>query len=275
MSDAGSDLIDRLIELAASSPDRVLFIELLNGVQESATLSAVQLRDRAAALADGLRRAGLKPGDVALLIASPPTEFLVGLFGCMWAGVIAAPIAFPRRPEHLRTRLDPVRKNAGAVAVVAGTPQDSAESAVLEELTQGGVPVISTAQDAVGESAPVAEREIAYLQYTSGSTSDPRGVVVTHDNLVANLEVARLLLGFNSDSVNVSWCPLTHDMGLIMGALPSLAFGMTSVLLTPAAFIRRPMTWLRAIDRYRGTHSYSPNFGYDLCVERSTEQDRA
>jgi acyl-CoA synthetase (AMP-forming)/AMP-acid ligase II len=122
---------------------------------------------------------------------------------------------------------------------------------------------------------PVAEREIAYLQYTSGSTSDPRGVIVTHDNLIANLDVCQALLDYRADSVNVSWCPLTHDMGLIMGALPSVAFGMTSVLMTPTSFIRRPMTWLRAVSRYRGTHGYSPNFGYDLCVDRSSEAERA
>jgi acyl-CoA synthetase (AMP-forming)/AMP-acid ligase II len=100
-------------------------------------------------------------------------------------------------------------------------------------------------------------------------------VIVTHDNLIANLDVCHALLDIGEGSVNVSWCPLTHDMGLIMGALPSIAFGMVSVLMPPAAFIRRPMTWMRALDRYRGTHAYSPNFGYDLCVDRSTAEERS
>ena len=121
----------------------------------------------------------------------------------------------------------------------------------------------------------MTDRDIAYLQYTSGSTSDPRGVIVTHANLIDNLEVARELIGFDGDSVNVSWCPLTHDMGLIMGALPSVGFGIPSVLIPPGAFIRRPLSWLRATDPYGGTHGYSPNFGYDLLVDRSTEADRA
>jgi acyl-CoA synthetase (AMP-forming)/AMP-acid ligase II len=270
------DLVDRLIELADRSPDREIFVELLDGKNESARLTAKQLRDQAAAVAASITSRGIKRGDVVLLIATPPLEFLIGLFGCMWAGVIAAPVSFPRRPEHLESRLDPVRANAGAVGIVAATPQGEAEVGVLELLTGGELPVISIAADLPEEPVPPApDRDIAYLQYTSGSTSDPRGVVVTHDNLVANLDVAEAILDFGPDSVNVNWCPLTHDMGLIMGALPSIAFGTLSVLMPPAAYIRRPMTWLRAIDRYRGTHGFAPNFGFDLCVDRSTPEERA
>jgi acyl-CoA synthetase (AMP-forming)/AMP-acid ligase II len=271
------DLIARLITLAERTPDRTLFIELQDGINESARLTAGSLRDRAAGVAAALAKSGVRRGDVVLLIATPPTEFLVALFGCLWAGVIAAPIAFPRRVEHVASRLEPVRLNAGATAIIAGTPRDAGEQAVLDALTGGTLPVLSTVAVAAGDSAPApeAERDIAYLQYTSGSTRDPRGVIVTHANLIANLEACVDALDYDADMVNVSWCPLTHDMGLIMGALPSLSVGALSVLMPPGAFIRRPMTWMHAIDRYRGTHSYSPNFGYDLCVERSDEDERA
>jgi len=269
------DILDRLVELADADPDRLLYLELLDGVHESSRLTAAELRDQAAGLAAALTERGLRPGDVALLIATPPLEFLVGLFGCMWAGVIAAPVSFPRRPEHLASRLEPVRANADAVAVVAATPQGQAEGDVLELLTQGTVPVIATTERAASTQAePVRERDIAYLQYTSGSTSDPRGVIVSHANLAANLEACRELLVMDERSVNVSWCPLTHDMGLVMGALPSAWFGMLSVLMPPGAFIRRPMTWMRAMSAYQGTHGYSPNFGYDLLVDRSTGEER-
>ena len=267
------DILDRLQHYAEHSPDRTLYIELLDGVNESARLTAEGLRDGAAAVASALTANGIKAGDVALMIATAPHEFLIGLFGCMWAGVISAPIAFPRRAEHLESRLEPVRANAGAVAVVTGTPQGDAERTVLDLLTLGELPIISTVQRA-GYVEPVADRDIAYLQYTSGSTSDPRGVIVTHDNLMANLSAGWDLLGYRDDSINVSWCPLTHDMGLILGALPSPVFGFPSVLMPPTAFIRRPMAWMRAVDRYRGTHGYSPNFGYDLLVDRSTPQER-
>ena len=268
------DILDRLVELAETSPDRLLYVELLDGVHESASVTAAELRDQAAALAATLTARGLEPGDVALLIATPPIEFLIGLFGCMWAGVIAAPVSFPRRPEHVQSRLEPVRANADAVAVVAATPQGQAEIDVLELLTQGTVPVIAITDRDHGSGALVAERDVAYLQYTSGSTSDPRGVIVTHANLVANLECCRELMVMDEDSVNVSWCPLTHDMGLVMGALPSVWFGMLSVLMPPGSFIRRPMTWMRAMATYRGTHGYSPNFGYDLLVDRSKPEER-
>lgn len=274
---AHDDIVTRLVALAASDPDRLLYVELLDGVHESGRLTASQLRDDAAALAASLGDAGVRPGEVALLIATRPLEFLVGLFGCMWAGVIAAPISFPRRPDHLVSRLEPVRANAGAVAVVAGTPQGEAERQVLDLLTQGTLAVVPThpAAPAATSAAPYEPREIAYLQYTSGSTSEPRGVIVTHANLTDNLDVCRSLLRYRHDSVNVSWCPLTHDMGLIMGALPSVGFGFLSVLMPPSVFVRRPLAWLRAIETYAGTHGYSPNFGYDLCVDRSTPEERA
>jgi long-chain fatty acid adenylase/transferase FadD26 len=275
-SASNGDLIDRLCALAETSPDQLLYIELLKGAEETARLTAAELRDRAAALAASLTAAGMGPGDVALHIATAPVEFLVGLFGCMWAGVIAAPIAFPRREEHLRTRLEPVRENAGAVAIVAGTPQNKGEETGLELLTRGELPVVSIDAPPASEvPKPSPDRDVAYLQYTSGSTSEPKGVIVSHANLIANLEVMVSLIGHGSDMTNVSWCPLTHDMGLIMGALPSIAFGCTSILIPPGVFIRRPLLWLQAIDRYRGTHTYSPNFGYDLCVDRTSADERA
>ena len=273
---ASGDLVDSLIEIADRAPDSVLYIELLDGVHESARLTAAELRNRAATLATALREHGLAPGDVALLMATPPCEFLVGLLGCMWAGVIAAPVAFPRREEHLQSRLAIVRDDAGAAAIVAAPPQGDAETAVLPLMSRDILPVISTTTQPTGEQvAPAPDRDIAYLQYTSGSTRDPKGVILTHDNLVANLEVCRELMEITAESISVSWCPLTHDMGLIMAALPSVAYGITSVLMPPSAFIRRPVTWLQAIHTYRGTHGFSPNFGYDLCVDRTTEEQRA
>jgi acyl-CoA synthetase (AMP-forming)/AMP-acid ligase II len=270
------DIVDRLATLAAEHPDRELYIELGAGLEETGHLTAAELGSQSARLAGLLGTQGVRQGDVVLLIATRPSEFLVGLFGCLWAGVIPAPISFPRRADHLQSRLEPVRRNAGAVAVVAATPQGAAEVAVLEQLTQGELPVIHLA-DAAGADPvpPAAERDIAYLQYTSGSTSEPRGVTITHANLAANLEETRELMAMTAESVNVSWCPLTHDMGLVVGALPSVWLGMLSVIMQPATFIRRPLAWMRAVDRYRGTHGCSPNFGFDLCVDRSTPEERA
>ena len=273
--EAGGDLVDRLVDAAERTPDRLLFVELMDGTNESARLTAAQLRERAAAVAGSLTAAGVNRDEVALLIAGPPAEFLVGLMGCLWAGVIAAPVAFPRRVEHLKTRVEPVRANAGATAVVAGPPQGEAERTVLELLGGGELPIVHTGAKAAPATDPVDDRRIAYLQYTSGSTREPRGVVVTHDNLMANLDVIHHLLGFEDDAIIVSWCPLTHDMGLVMAALPAIAFGVPSVLMPPGEFVRRPMAWMRALSDWHGTHGFSPNFGYDLCVDRSTPQDRA
>ena len=273
---SGDDIIDRLAKLAADQPDRPLYIELDSGLEECASLTARDLASQAARLAGHLGAQGLGKGDVVLLIATRPAEFLVGLFGCLWAGVIPAPISFPRRPEHLQSRLEPVRLNADAAAVVAATPQGQAEQAVLEQLTQGTLPVIYMPDAADADPVPpVADRDIAYLQYTSGSTSEPRGVTITHANLAANLQETQDLMVMTPESINVSWCPLTHDMGLVVGALTSVWVGMLSVIMQPATFIRRPLAWMRTLDRYRGTHGTSPNFGFDLLVDRSTPEERA
>lgn len=272
----GDDIVDRLVALATEQPDRTLYVELGSDLEENARLTAAELADSSARLAGLLGERGVQRDDVVLLIATRPSEFLVGLFGCLWAGVIPAPISFPRRPEHLESRLEPVRRNADAVAVVAATPQGQAEIAVLEKLTQGSLPVVQIPDSAAADPVPpVTDRDIAYLQYTSGSTSEPRGVTITHGNLAANLDETQDLMAMTPDSVNVSWCPLTHDMGLVVGALPSVWLGMTSVIMQPSTFIRRPLAWMRTLDRYRGTHGCSPNFGFDLLVDRSTPEERA
>ena len=111
-------------------------------------------------------------------------------------------------------------------------------------------------------------QDIAFLQYTSGSTSDPKGVAVSHANLLANLEMIRLSLGNTRQSTYVNWVPLYHDMGLILNALEALYVGALCVLMAPNAFMQRPLSWLRAISDYRAEVGCSPNFGYDLCVSR-------
>jgi acyl-CoA synthetase (AMP-forming)/AMP-acid ligase II len=115
---------------------------------------------------------------------------------------------------------------------------------------------------------PVGGETIAFLQYTSGSTSDPKGVVVTHENLLQNLEMIRLCFGATRASTFVSWIPLYHDMGLILSALEAFYVGACCALMAPAAFVQRPMVWLKAIQEYRGEISCVPNFAFDLCVSR-------
>ena len=116
---------------------------------------------------------------------------------------------------------------------------------------------------------PRVDRDsLAFLQYTSGSTSTPKGVMVAHDNLLVNLEMLRIGMGNTEQSASVGWVPLYHDMGLMMGVMQPLYLGTTSVLMAPAAFMQRPLTWLRTIHRYRAEVTSAPNFAFDLCVDR-------
>ena len=270
------NIVERLERLAETDPDRVVYIELPDGNIETRRITALELRDRAAAVADELDRSGVHHGDVVLLLAVSPIELLAGLFGCMRMGAIAAPLPAPRRVSHLKSRIAPVRENAGAVAVVAGPGIALGEPELLTLLAEGDLPVIRT--DAATLVNPMPEPDVhrvAYLQYTSGSTSDPKGVVITHDCLVANIDAGADHLGIDESSVTVIWIPLSHDMGLVLGALAAVGTGSTSVILPPLAFIRDPSCWLRAMHRYRGTHTYAPNFAYELCVERTTPDQRA
>ena len=120
---------------------------------------------------------------------------------------------------------------------------------------------------------PIGRDDIAFIQYTSGSTGDPKGVVLTHANLLANIRAIGQAIDVRPDDVFVSWLPLYHDMGLIGAWLASLYFAIPLVVMSPLAFLARPERWLRAIQRYRGTISAAPNFAYELCVKRIDDAD--
>lgn len=269
------DIVGRLEHWAAEAPQLPLFIELLDGREESARLTASDLHRRAAALGASLTADGFEPGGVCLLISAEPVEFMVGFFGLMHAGLVPAPVPFPRRPEHVATHLRPVAEDAAAVAVVAGGAINRSGQAVLDELADA-LPVRLTDVAADGEPAPrQPPTEVAYLQYTSGSTSRPKGVVVPHEVVLPYIDAWSAITGLDGSSTLVNWLPLTHDLGLACSALPAVAHGITSVLLTPASFARRPVRWAQAITTYRGTHAWGPNFSYDLLVDRVSDEELA
>jgi acyl-CoA synthetase (AMP-forming)/AMP-acid ligase II len=212
------------------------------------------------------------PGERALLVFPPGLEFLVAFFACQIARVIAVPMMVPRRNGSRDASANIVANCAPAIVLTSPSLANREDlRARFQDGTPQWLPVEITSPlrlPAGFEPTPPRPEDIAFLQYTSGSTSDPKGVAVSHSNLLANLEMIRVSLGNTKRSTYVNWVPLYHDMGLILNALEALYVGALCVLLAPNAFMQRPLNWIRAIHTYRAEVACGPNFGYDLCVDR-------
>jgi acyl-CoA synthetase (AMP-forming)/AMP-acid ligase II len=272
-----ASLVDVLAERAATQPDDRAFVFLSEQRREEASLTFSELERQARALAAALSERAA-PGDRALLILPPGLAFLVAFFGCLLAGVIAVPMMVPRRASS---------RDASASIVADCTPRVAIGTAalaasrrdVVERLHVAGVGWMDA--DACGEAAtevrlPRRTRaDLAFLQYTSGSTSAPKGVMVSHGNLLDNLEMIRVALGNTRRSTYVNWVPLYHDMGLILNVLSCFYVGALGVLMAPVTFTKRPLNWLRAISDYRAEVACAPNFAYDLCVSRFRPEEMA
>ena len=277
---SSSSLVALLEHRAATQRDDEAYLFLSDRGAREATLTFAQLRDRARGVASALLQKGA-PGDRALLIFPQGLDFIVAFFGCLMAGVIAVPMMVPRR-QSTRDSSASIVADCAPRFIMSSAPLLTGPRKDVAARFSGGsfewIVVDATAAPEA-ESAPalppVGRGTIAFLQYTSGSTSDPKGVVVTHDNLLQNLEMIRLAFGATEKSHFVSWIPLYHDMGLIMSALQSFYVGSRCALMAPAAFVQRPLVWLKAIEEYRGEIACLPNFAFDLCVSRFSAEAAA
>ncbi|HTQ79943.1 MAG TPA: AMP-binding protein, partial [Thermoanaerobaculia bacterium] len=201
-------------------------------------------------------------------------------FGSLYGGATAVP-AYPPRLGRNQSRLQAIVRDARP-SVVLTTAEIAAKSASLIEQVPELASAVFLATDNLPAGVeqdwrmpPLAPADLAFLQYTSGSTATPKGVMVSHGNLMHNQEMIRLAFGQSEESVVVGWLPLYHDMGLIGNILQPLYVGGSCVLMSPIAFLQRPMRWLAAITRYQGTTSGGPNFAYDLCVRKARPEDLA
>jgi myxalamid-type polyketide synthase MxaE and MxaD len=217
-----------------------------------------------------------------MLLCPPGLDFVAAFFGCLYAGIIAVPGSLPDegRPERDLARLLAVSHDAqpsawlGTASVIARLR----ESRLGRELPASHWISTDDGNDEPGAAklgASTKGDDVAFLQYTSGSTAAPKGVMVTHANLLHNSAAIYRLADHGSASVTVSWLPTHHDMGLIGGIIQPVFGGFLGVLMSPLAFLRRPIRWLEAISRYRATSSPFPNFALDLCVQRVTAAERA
>jgi acyl-CoA synthetase (AMP-forming)/AMP-acid ligase II/alkylation response protein AidB-like acyl-CoA dehydrogenase/acyl carrier protein len=203
-------------------------------------------------------------------------EFIVAYFACLRARVVAVPATMSHR-RHGSRRLPALLADADPALVLTESGWAHAVGACLEQSDAQCAWVCTDRLDVAGPVtlAPAELSATAFLQYTSGSTAQPKGVEVTHANIAANVEAIRRAFGFDERSVMVSWLPLFHDMGLIGSVLAPAAVGFRCVLMAPATFLKQPVRWLQAIARYRGTCAGAPNFGWDYCARRVSEEQKA
>ena len=277
-----STLVDLLRRRAAEQAEVTAYTFLVDGELEGPRVTYAELDRSARAIAAGLVARGLRVGDRALLLYPPGLDFISAFFGCMYAGVVAVPSFPPHAAQLARTlpRLVAIATDAELSAVLSTSAIAANADAIARHApVLGQSPWVATdtvlpmAADDWRESALQTDA-LAFLQYTSGSTAAPKGVMVSHANLLHNLGYADYVEENDETSVSVSWLPVIHDMGLIEGVLEPMYAGYPAYLMAPASFLQRPIRWLRALSRYRATNSGGPNFAYDLCARKITDAQR-
>jgi fatty-acyl-CoA synthase len=266
---------------AAESPAGYTFVGSGTERRRSyAEIHATSLR-----VASALRARGLKRQDLVALIIGDADQFLTTLFGASIAGVIPASLYPPATTSDLQRYLTAtagILNSCGARAVVTTAALHPHIDSLRTLCPTLGCVLPYEALDAAGDGPhsgfpAISADDVAFVQFTSGSTSAPKGVIVTHRNLSANIQAFSGAAGVSSSlaDVAVSWLPMYHDMGLVGMAIGSLYTPNSAAFLTPQAFVKRPVDWLRAVSRYHGTISFAPNFAYDLAVRRVKEADLA
>ena len=260
-------------------PNEIIFTFLADGEDDERNLTFGALDRQARTIAASLINAGAV-GNRALLVYDSGLDYIAALYGCLYAGVVAVPVypPDPFRIDRTLPRLRAIVNDAQASWLLATRdtldwtrPMFAHVSGITSTLATDEV----VAKDNCVAALPLPDREQpALLQYTSGSTGEPRGVTITHGNLVANLSSIHRALD-REGNVAVLWLPVYHDMGLIGGIFQPPFSGRRAILMSPVSFMQRPVRWLRAVSRYRGTVTAAPNFAYELCVRKVSAEDRA
>ncbi|MBD2448798.1 fatty acyl-AMP ligase [Nostoc sp. FACHB-152] len=272
-----STLVDLLSYRTQNQSEQQAYIFLKNGEIEAQKLTYGELHLKAQAIATSLQSLNVY-GERALLLYQPGLDFIAGFLGCLYAGVIAVPAYPPRKNQNL-SRLQAIAQDAQAKIILTSTflLNSLQASSVQEGLDISKLHWLATddlSSDLAKAWQPpqLDSNNIAFLQYTSGSTGNPKGVIVSHGNLLANLAVIHKLFGHTPNSQGLIWLPPYHDMGLIGGILQPLYGGFPVALMAAADFLQKPMRWLQAISRYKATTSGGPNFAYDLCIRKTTPE---
>lgn len=275
---SASTLVEALEWHVKHHPER-LHIRSLGEEGEEDSLTYSQLWQGATTLAAGLQQQGVQPGETVAIMLPTSHDYFFSFYAILLSGAIPVPIYPPVRRSQIE---DHLRRHSGILNNCAATTLITLpEAKMIAQLLKSQVislrDVITVTDLAshtgVYHRPSISPLDIAFLQYTSGSTGNPKGVVLTHANLMANIRAMGEAVEADSSDVFVSWLPLYHDMGLIGAWLGSMYFAMVLVVMSPLSFLLRPQRWMWAIQQYRGTLSASPNFGYELCLKRISDED--
>jgi len=279
-------LVELLQMHASAQPDKVVFRFLADGeADDFQSLTYGELDRRARAIAAELQQVG-QPGDRALMLYHSGLDFLSAFFACLYAKRIAVP-AYPPRKNRKISRIQSIVEDCRPSVVMSASHVKRIAEPLFEDTFNGGWQqqqglemawlVSDEVMDARADdyqALTIEPETITFLQYTSGSTGNPKGVMVSHDNLIYNERMINAVLNMQSSDTMISWLPLFHDMGLIGAALQPLFCGADAVLMPPAAFLQRPHRWLQAISDFKGTITVAPNFAYELCTNQISDEQR-
>ncbi|MGB5968476.1 MAG: AMP-binding protein [Spirulinaceae cyanobacterium] len=301
-----STLVNLLQNRACQHPNQIAYTFLENGQKPNTTLTYRQLDQKARAIAAYLQTQ-LSPGARVLLAYPQSLEAIAAFFGCLYAGVVAIPAPAPEASRLKRTlpRLEAIAADAEAsliltaaslftqlkfqatsfVSKINGKPSLFLNYYLSEGEIAANTPQLTTIPWLATEKIPlhfapywqepqINSDTLAYLQYTSGSTSSPKGVMLDHRNLLEHLAALQQANGYDSHSVTVTWMPYFHDYGLVEGILQPLFNGTPCYFMSPTAFLKQPRRWLQAISQYSATHGQAPNFTYSYCLQRITSAER-
>lgn len=281
--------LEEFLRWTKQQPNKLAFAFLDHEGEISASYTYEELFHRSKNVSQYLLNdLGLKVGDRALLVFPPSLDFMVAFIGCLMAGVIAVPV-FPPDPFQSKREtifLSILKSSGSTVALTSDQYKRALSLADLQNALANGNETLSKvirweSIDSITASAkgdvslrPIPGESVAFLQYTSGSTSEPKGVIVAHDNLSHNLQLIITGLKATDDTIVVSWLPQYHDMGLIGSYLGALYCGGCGYYMSPMTFIKNPVLWVRCISKYRGTHMQAPNFAYALTAKKFMAQQR-
>lgn len=273
-------LVDVLLHRADIHGNKVAYHFLTNTAENAQKITYSEL-DRQAKSIGAYLQQKYQPGERAILLYPPGLDLITAFFGCLYAGLVAV-LANPPLNRHAMSKLELILKDAEpsciltnerihtkllSLNILEGNPEHLLTNLLVTDKIE--LPSVETWQ-----YPDIHIESLAFLQYTSGSTSCPKGVMVTHGNLLHNLDIIFRAFGLREDSINVSWLPPYHDMGLIGSILGSSYAGISSVLMPPLNFLQNPLSWLKTITAYKATISGGPNFAYNYCATKITDEEK-